>query len=148
MAIQIKPGNDQLVLGVIMPQELLNLSLAGLLGNANGNPDDDFQLPDGTVLSSDLSEEDIYYKFGEQCTYSVLYPSHADGVSSCPIKQRTNISQLISKTCTQIIIRLLINFIQGRYHLVRWILCSFMMSRKNQFRIILFLRTNFPLLMR
>ena len=69
IAVKVRAGDDQLVLGFVMPQDLVNLKFAGLLGNANGDPDDDFQLPDGTVLSSDLSEEDIYYKFGEQCKY-------------------------------------------------------------------------------
>ncbi|KAH9509838.1 hypothetical protein Btru_045374 [Bulinus truncatus] len=35
----------------------------GLLGNFNGRPDDEFQLPDGTVLPSDLSEREILEQF-------------------------------------------------------------------------------------
>ncbi len=34
--------------------------IEGLLGNANGNPIDDFQLADGTVLSTPLSPETLY----------------------------------------------------------------------------------------
>lgn len=40
----------------------------GLLGVFNGNPDDDFTTPDGTVLSSSSTEEEIYHQFGLQCT--------------------------------------------------------------------------------
>jgi len=52
-----------------MPQELKDIQLAGLLGNVNGNPDDEFQLPNGTILSSNMSQEEIYYQFGEHCMY-------------------------------------------------------------------------------
>lgn len=39
----------------------------GLLGNWNGNPDDDFLRPNGDVLSVNASMEDIHYLFGEEC---------------------------------------------------------------------------------
>ena len=39
----------------------------GLLGTWNGNPLDDFTLPDGTVLPSNASPEDVHYKFGRKC---------------------------------------------------------------------------------
>jgi hypothetical protein len=41
----------------------------GLTGNWNGNVDDDFTLPNGTVLPIDMSESDIFYKFGEECEF-------------------------------------------------------------------------------
>ena len=39
----------------------------GLLGFFNGDSSDDFTLPNGTVLSADLTEEEIYHQFGLQC---------------------------------------------------------------------------------
>lgn len=39
----------------------------GLLGNWNGDPDDDFLRPDGAILSTNASMEDIHYMFGEEC---------------------------------------------------------------------------------
>ena len=39
----------------------------GLLGTYNGNPDDDFTLPNGTVLSSNLTSSGIHYGFGLEC---------------------------------------------------------------------------------
>ena len=39
----------------------------GLVGKWNGNIDDDFTLPNGTVLPIDISESEIFYKFGEAC---------------------------------------------------------------------------------
>ena len=45
----------------------------GLTGKWNGNMDDDFTLPNGTVLPIDMSESDIFYKFGEQCELDNCY---------------------------------------------------------------------------
>ena len=36
----------------------------GLLGNFNGDPIDDFMLPNGTIISHNSSLQDIHYKFG------------------------------------------------------------------------------------
>ena len=41
--------------------------LRGLMGNFNGNPNDDFVRPDGTTIASNSTEEDIYTNFGEKC---------------------------------------------------------------------------------
>jgi len=40
-----------------------------LLGTWNDDPDDDFTLPDGTVLPSSSSLRDIHFKFGVKCNY-------------------------------------------------------------------------------
>ena len=42
-------------------------SSVGLAGKWNGNVDDDFTLPNGTVLPIDMSDSDIFYKFGQAC---------------------------------------------------------------------------------
>ena len=39
----------------------------GLVGKWNGNIEDDFTLPNGTVLPIDMSESEIFHKFGEEC---------------------------------------------------------------------------------
>ena len=39
----------------------------GLLGTYNEDPDDDFTLPNGTVLYQNLDSRDIHYLFGLQC---------------------------------------------------------------------------------
>ena len=41
----------------------------GLLGTWNDNPDDDYTLPDGTVLSSSSTLKEIHYGFGVKCEY-------------------------------------------------------------------------------
>ncbi len=40
---------------------------AGLLGVFDGDVTNDFMLPNGTVLASDVSADTIYYSFGESC---------------------------------------------------------------------------------
>ena len=49
-------------------------STLGLIGKWNGDIEDDFTLPNGTVLPIDLSESEIFFQFGEQCKF-VLYTS-------------------------------------------------------------------------
>ena len=49
-----------------LPVDFLN-ETEGLLGFYNDDPDDDFRLPDGSVLSPSLTEEEIYYQFGLLC---------------------------------------------------------------------------------
>ena len=39
----------------------------GLLGTFNNNPEDDFTLPNGTTLSSNLTSSQIHYDFGLVC---------------------------------------------------------------------------------
>ena len=41
----------------------------GLLGTWNDNPDDDYTLPDGKVLSSSSTLKEIHYGFGVKCEY-------------------------------------------------------------------------------
>ena len=41
----------------------------GLLGTWNDNPDDDFTLPDGTVLPSSSRLREIHFEFGVKCEY-------------------------------------------------------------------------------
>lgn len=42
----------------------------GLLGTWNGDPKDDFALPDGTVLPSSSTLSEIHFHFGVKCKYS------------------------------------------------------------------------------
>jgi len=41
----------------------------GLLGTWNDNPDDDFTLPDGTVLPPSSTPKAIHFDFGVKCKY-------------------------------------------------------------------------------
>ncbi|CAL1547388.1 unnamed protein product, partial [Lymnaea stagnalis] len=55
-------GVENLKIGVEIDKSLKTLT-RGLLGNFNGNPYDDFQLPNGTVLSPNLTEEQVFNLF-------------------------------------------------------------------------------------
>ena len=41
----------------------------GLLGTYNENKDDDFTLPNGTVLSPSITDKQIHYDFGLKCKF-------------------------------------------------------------------------------
>ena len=46
-------------------------NVSGLMGNFDGDKDNDFILPDGTILpkSEVENERKIYYNFGQKCKY-------------------------------------------------------------------------------
>lgn len=50
-------------------------SSKGLTGYWNGNVDDDFLLPNGTILPSNISDSQIHYDFGENCKLHNLMSS-------------------------------------------------------------------------
>lgn len=52
---------------VIVPEDYVDTT-RGLMGVYNGDPSDDFTLPNGTVLRADATEAEIYL-FGLQCKY-------------------------------------------------------------------------------
>ena len=54
---------------VVTPADDYKNNTKGLLGTWNDETDDEFTLPDGTVLSSSLSSKDIHFKFGVKCKY-------------------------------------------------------------------------------
>lgn len=44
----------------------------GLLGNINGDMNDDLITPSGTLLPSNSTEREIYYHYGELCKTSIF----------------------------------------------------------------------------
>ena len=57
---------SNLVLVVVLDETLFGKT-KGLLGNWSGNTDDDYLLPNGTILSPSLTDEQIHFDFGEKC---------------------------------------------------------------------------------
>ena len=66
LSVKITPTQDSLSITVSLSSHYEGKTTA-LLGNFNGDPSDDLVLPNGTLLSSNASEETIYYNFGELC---------------------------------------------------------------------------------
>ena len=54
---------------VVTPADDYKNKTKGLLGTWNDDPDDDFTLPNGTVLPSSLSLKEIHFKFGVKCKH-------------------------------------------------------------------------------
>ncbi|KAK7482356.1 hypothetical protein BaRGS_00026375, partial [Batillaria attramentaria] len=63
ISLTISVGVKLLDIGVDMPTEHRNQT-SGLFGNFNGDPNDDFILPNGTVLSPNITERQIFEEFG------------------------------------------------------------------------------------
>ena len=58
---------EMLSLNTIVPQTLHNLT-TGLLGNYDGISGNDFMMPNGTVLSADISERQVF-EYGKTCMF-------------------------------------------------------------------------------
>ena len=54
---------------VVTPADVYKNTTKGLLGTWNDDADDDFTLPDGTVLPSSLSLMEIHFQFGVKCKH-------------------------------------------------------------------------------
>ena len=68
LTVDVNVGEaGDLAISVGVTQALMDMPTRGLLGNVNGNPDDDLLTPNGTILSKDTNEETIYRQFGQKC---------------------------------------------------------------------------------
>ena len=54
---------------VVLPPQAQGLT-TGMLGVMDGDPDNDFTLPNGTVLSPNISASEIFYDFATACEWS------------------------------------------------------------------------------
>lgn len=59
--------NKQMLSVVISLAESYRGTTKGLLGTWNDDPNDDFTLPDGTVLPPSLTAREIHFGFGVKC---------------------------------------------------------------------------------
>ncbi|KAK0043850.1 mucin-like protein, partial [Biomphalaria pfeifferi] len=64
VSIKVYIAAKSLLIEYNVPKDYENFTV-GLLGNFNGNPDDEFTLPNGTVLPRNSSEREIYHKFAK-----------------------------------------------------------------------------------
>ena len=81
----VKPDESRLILtttggtGILIADEKNHLIVTivlelkefgqtkGLMGNWSGSTDDDWLLPNGTILPPPLTDEQIHFDFGEKC---------------------------------------------------------------------------------
>lgn len=64
--ITVTVSFKSLEIAIALPMAFQNQT-RGLLGNFNGIKDDDFVLPNGTTLRSNLTDRQIFYLFGNEC---------------------------------------------------------------------------------
>ena len=62
--------NELLIQEVTVPEEYMGLT-KGLLGNFDGNPDNDFVFQNGDVLTQNASERYIF-QFGQSCKLHLI----------------------------------------------------------------------------
>ena len=65
-SVQFCEKREMLSFVVTLSEDYRN-STRGLLGTWNDDPNDDFTLPDGTVLSPSSTSREIHFDFGVKC---------------------------------------------------------------------------------
>ena len=66
ISVTVKVVSGALSIVFAAPRSFKNVT-KGLLGTWNGDPEDDFLTPNGTILASNASSKDIHYDFGLLC---------------------------------------------------------------------------------
>lgn len=66
ISVTVKVVSGALSIVLATPRSFKNQT-KGLLGTWNGDPEDDFLTPNGTILPSNASSKDIHYDFGLLC---------------------------------------------------------------------------------
>ena len=94
VALMMTVSGHQLDIVILAKDKLRNQTTAGLFGVYNGNPDDDFTLPDGTVLDRNSTREYIHYNFGDMCKYTHIVST----VCNIILRLRNIISYTLSWT--------------------------------------------------
>ena len=67
LTVQVQNRNDFLLIQIASLPATYRDNTKGLLGVWNGNPSDDLQRPDGTVLFPNSTNREIHESFGELC---------------------------------------------------------------------------------
>ena len=71
-SVQFCEKREMLSFVVTLSEDYRN-STRGLLGTWNDDPNDDFTLPDGTVLPPSLTSRKIHFDFGVKCEFLITY---------------------------------------------------------------------------
>ena len=73
ISITVKVVSGALSIVFAAPRSFKN-ETKGLLGTWNGDPEDDFLTPNGTIVPSNATSKDIHLNFGLSCKSTVLLP--------------------------------------------------------------------------
>ena len=71
-SVQFCEKREMLSFVVTLSEDYRN-STRGLLGTWNDDPNDDFTLPDGTVLPPSSTSRKIHFDFGVKCKFLITY---------------------------------------------------------------------------
>lgn len=80
ISVTVKVVSGALSIVFAAPRSFKNVT-KGLLGTWNGDPEDDFLTPNGTILPSNASSKDIHHKFGLSCKSSVFAYNFSEPVN-------------------------------------------------------------------
>ena len=72
MTVEVSIGIRLLSIVVIASNDTRGNTM-GLLGYFDDDPSNDFMLPNGTVISENSTERQIYYDFGQKCEIIELF---------------------------------------------------------------------------
>ena len=64
--ISIRDEKNHLIITIVLEDKEFGKT-KGLMGNWSGSEDDDWLLPNGTILPPPLTDEQIHFDFGEKC---------------------------------------------------------------------------------
>jgi hypothetical protein len=64
--ITVRDEKNHLIVTIVLDDALFGKT-KGLMGNWSGNTNDDWLLPNGTILPPPLTDEQIHFDFGEKC---------------------------------------------------------------------------------
>jgi len=70
ISLEVSYGNGMLSLSALLSHDYRTIT-HGLLGNFDGDPSNDYILPDGTVLSGNISEQEVF-DYGQACKCSYI----------------------------------------------------------------------------
>jgi hypothetical protein len=80
---------------LLVPGAELKHNTAGLYGTYDDNTNNEFTLPDGSVLPATSSSHTIYTSFGDKCMYSMYYYYY---ITQCCFMMYDEVNYSLSKT--------------------------------------------------
>ena len=77
ITVQATARSQQLDIRIILSESYQDNTVNGLMGNINGDPNDDLTTPSGDIIPPDSSEKDIFEQFGQKCKGIYFFIKHS-----------------------------------------------------------------------